>query len=763
MSDSTFFKSIRLLPFLLLFTSAFALDDAPSEAAPAATSKSTSQGSATELSADKTDPETTIQARVQVLGSLEDALKQPGSAHFIGKEELEKQEYSDIHRILRQVPGINIQEEDGYGLRPNIGMRGTGVERSQKITLMEDGILIAPAPYTAPAAYYFPTAGRMESVEVLKGSSSIKQGPYTNGGSLNMISTSIPGDFSARLNAALGSHDTRRFKAAIGDSYEQLGWLVETYQLDTAGFKELDNGEDTGVELNDYTAKLRFSSKPGAAIYQSLEMKLGKTTQFGDETYLGLTDADFGANPYRRYAGSQEDWIDTDHKQAHLRYFVKPGDNLDITTTVYFNDYFRNWHKLGSVNGVSGGTVLKNPDSYATELAILRGEIDSDAGALSVRNNRRNYESKGIQSVAWWHAETGGVNHDVEFGIRYHEDEEDRFQEDELFAMQNGDMILSEIRPDGSNSNRISEAEALSFFLQDTIATGRWTFRPGLRYETIDYTRTDYGKSDPDRQTVPSVRKNDVSVFLPGLGTDYLLTETDRIFVGIHRGFSPPGAGKNEDTKEEESTNYEFGYRHNGSDLRLELIGFFSDYDNLLGAETLSGGGTEIGELFNGGEVEVSGIEAGIAYDFGRALDTGLSIPFRLNYTYTTSEFKSSFDTSFADWSPSVEAGDELPYLPEHQLTAETSVRNDRWGLHLSANYVGEMRTVAGQGSIPENQKTDSRVVFDLSGEYTIFGNYRLFAQVRNVGDETYIVARRPYGVRPGLKRSFLFGVSANF
>ncbi|MFT5433984.1 MAG: Fe(3+) dicitrate transport protein, partial [Myxococcota bacterium] len=85
-----------------------------------------------------------------------DLTKIGGSVHHVGEGELEQLEYDDPNAILYTVPGVYIRQEDGYGLRPNIGLRGTNPERSKKVTLMEDGLLFGPAPYSAPAAYYFP-------------------------------------------------------------------------------------------------------------------------------------------------------------------------------------------------------------------------------------------------------------------------------------------------------------------------------------------------------------------------------------------------------------------------------------------------------------------------------------------------------------------------------------------------------------------------------------------------------------------------------
>ncbi|MDF2694206.1 MAG: ligand-gated channel protein, partial [Labilithrix sp.] len=79
-----------------------------------------------------------------------------GSAQVIKKDQLERFEYDDPGAALQQVPGVYVRGEDGVGLRPNIGIRGANPDRSKKLTLMEDGILFGPAPYSAPAAYYFP-------------------------------------------------------------------------------------------------------------------------------------------------------------------------------------------------------------------------------------------------------------------------------------------------------------------------------------------------------------------------------------------------------------------------------------------------------------------------------------------------------------------------------------------------------------------------------------------------------------------------------
>lgn len=428
----------------------------------------------------------------------------PGSAHYLSLKVLNEFNYSDVNRILRNVPGVNLQEEDGFGLRPNIGMRGTGVERSSKITLMEDGVLAAPAPYSSPAAYYFPTVGRMQGIEVRKGSSQIKYGPYTTGGAINFISTQIPSDFSARVNLLGGNFGRRIAQASIGQSFEYGGFVLETYQQTATGFKELDNGGPTGFTNEDYLAKFRINSPSAAKVYQALTFKIGQATSDADETYLGLTQEDFDSTPYRRYASSQLDNITTKHSQYSVKYNIIPTRFMDVSVTTYRNEFSRNWYKLDAVKygtnaKVSIANLLDDPSTYSDEYSIVTGQTSPNTDAFYVKANNRSYYSRGIQMATGFNFKTAEIDHDIEIAFRYHQDEEDRYQWQDTYAMENGVMKLTTAGTPGTESNRISTAKASAAYLQYNLTYGKFSALPGVRFESIELTQLDYKTADPQR------------------------------------------------------------------------------------------------------------------------------------------------------------------------------------------------------------------------------------------------------------------------
>ena len=695
---------------------------------------------------------------VTIIGRKIDVADVPGSAHVIDAEELQTFVNSDILRVLRTVPGVYIQEEEGFGLRPNIGIRGSGLDRSARIALLEDGVLIAPAPYAAASAYYFPTQRRMSAVEVLKGPAAVAVGPRTTGGAMNMISTPIPDAMAANIDIRAGSHSTVDAHLNAGNRGERFSWLLETVQSNSDGFKTIDGpvGGDTGYDLEDYVAKFQIDSNPASKVYQSLRVKLGYTDQVSSETYVGLTDDDFLLDPNRRYAASANDTFVSEHEQYQATYVIDTNSFWRGEITAYRNDFHRNWYKVQSVGGESTANVLADPTTYATEYGYLTGVSSADDD-IQIRANNRTYYSQGVQAKVEWDFGFGDTEVSLNTGFRLHEDEEDRFQHQDGYRMEDGLLVLTTAGAGGSQTNRVSDADVTSLFVDSQIRTGDWIFTPGLRFEYIEMTRLDYSTSDPTRALGPTrVRESSTQVVIPGVGALYRLNADWRLLAGVHKGYNPPAPGNT--AGEESSVNFEAGARYDDGEITFESIYFVSDYDNLVGTVTDStGGGGEIGDQFDGGEVVVSGLELSTGYNVS---SDRFTFPFSLKYTWTTeAEFKSGFDSDFGPWGE-VEVGDELPYIPEHQLRLTAGLKHERFNVNLAANFIGRMRTNAGQGAFLPGESVNSHVVVDFLAAYSLTENLATYVKVDNLLDETYVAARRPSGARPGLPRTAYVGIT---
>jgi Fe(3+) dicitrate transport protein len=257
---------------------------------------------------------------------------------------------------------------------------------------------------------------------------------------------------------------------------------------------------------------------------------------------------------------------------------------------------------------------------------------------------------------------------------------------------------------------------------------------PGVRYESIDLKRTNYGTADPDRDGPATVARNSVDVLLPGVGATYELSDAWQLVAGVHRGFVNPAPGSSADA--EESWNYEAGFRFGRDSASVEAMAFLVDYENLVGTCTAStGGNCNIGDQYDGGKARVHGLELVAAWDAGEAFDSGWSIPLSAVYTWMRGEFLNSFRSGFEEWGD-VQKGDEMPYIPEHQLTLNLGIEANRWRTFLAVNYVDETRAQAGSGPIPPSQRIDGRTLLDLSGEFDVTGRASLFVSINNLTDE---------------------------
>lgn len=728
---------------------------------------------------------------LSVIGSAEAVEALPGSGAYLDREDLTRQGYDDVGRVLREIPGVYVREEDGYGLFPNISLRGADPGRSSKVTIMEDGILSAPAPYSDPAAYYSPTIGRMSALEVLKGSSQIQYGPHTTGGVLNFLSTPIPLGQQGYFRTAYGSDNEFRNHGYVGETVTtasgQFGYLVELFHRQTDGFKEIDipgrvgpNQGESGFRKIEPMIKLSW--QPDTEVLQRFEIKYGRTNQTADETYLGLSREDFAANPYRRYAGSRFDNIETEHERSYLRHYIAFSDDTELTSTAYYNRFHRNWFKIfgagvdrindqgETVNAnVPLGVALADPNARDA-LEVLRGER---AGRLRYRNNNREYGLQGLESILKQRFSFGDTAHTLTAGARLHEDYILRFQNDETFTQDGtGRVTGSTIGAPGSQDNRRIETRALSLFVEDRIEFGRLAVTPGLRYEDLDWTLD-------DRRPGRGRSTGSESYVTGGLGLNYALSQGSSLFGGVYQGFSPPSPSGGIDGSEEEekSLSLELGYRgRSAGGLQQEIVAFATAFDNLLVLNNAGGAGAGQGQPESVGEVNLLGLEMALGYDGGQWLGGGYRLPMRLSVTYTDAEIAN--DVTGTGAGGEVESifsgarkGAELPYIPEWQASLSAGLERGIWSLALAAQYVDrsfatalnteDTLVLAGADTLVQDARggvIPSFVTVDLTGSLQMSPRTRLFANVFNLLDREYEVSRLPEGPRPGAPITVLVG-----
>ena len=695
---------------------------------------------------------------VTIIGTKDDVKDLPGSGAVISNDDLQKAMDTDIQKILTAVPGIYMRTEEGYGLRPNISIRGTAIERSGKVTIMEDGVLVAPSPYTSSAAYYFPTTGRIHSVEVLKGPAVVSQGPQTIGGAINLISTPIPEVNSGKFVQEIGENGMARTHAYYGASQGNFGALVEVHEHSSDGFDSIANvGGDTGFDKSDLMIKARYSSGNHTVTFKRVDLE-----EDSNQSYVGLSQASFMANPRMRYGATAYDKMMNDGEQTSLTY-VGDFDNFDVVFTSWQNDYHRDWFKVSDFNNDKehgeqddiNELISDANNGSANAQAILDGQLPVE---IEYKHNNRYYTNEGYQFTV---STEIGV-HALTVGYRDMEDSESRIQAHE-YADQAADGSLSALYGyvglSGSN-NRLRESSATSYYLEDTMDFGKLALTVGFRSEEYDQRHRRWGEGAGPNLTavrITSVRdtfaENDHNT--SSFGATYELSETTTLVAGFHEGMTPMfGADP------EEADNMELGVRYSEGTTNIEAFYFASDYSRLAAECTLvSGASCDADEsaVFSGGEAEVSGLEFNGSWMLQG--DNGVVYPISVNYTSTDATFKNS---SSSDYFGTVAAGDDLPYIPDSQSSIVVGFINDN-GLSGNARLVnvGSSCSLAACGTY---NKIEAHSYLDLNLRKALNDSMSVYLILENTLDSEDLISRAPSeGARSQKPRTMKVGFSYDF
>lgn len=692
-----------------------------------------------------------------VIGSKEKVFFSPGSAAFIESEVLKKQNNTDIGRILSKVPGVYIQEEDGLGLRPNIGLRGAHPHRSKKVTLLEDGILIGPAPYSASAAYYFPTPSLAHNVEVFKGPSAVKYGPNSIGGAVNLITRPIAKNEENEVALFFGT--IQKGKLTSSNTIDNVGYRLELHRLQSDGFKTISKGGETGIEKNDGLLKLEYNlGKIFGGIDQKISLKTAYNTEKSFETYLGSSLDDFKRNPNQRYAASKDDLMKWNHAQLQIDYQIRLNDQINTNTTVYHNRLSRKWNRFDGLADRRDLRSILADNSDPDLIKLLNGDRDttnSDENIIIVGNDRQ-YISEGVQTLLKHSSSPAdNIGNDLSLGLRYHHDFVKRNHSEITSEMKNGRLNYFAETSKVTNLTH-DDTQAITVFAENELSYNQTIFSFGTRLEFVKNKSTSLFSPQ-------EINENDETIIVPGIGINHSFNDQLVGLLGINRGVTLVGPGQSNESKEEASVNYEAGFRYLSPSSSAELIGFYSDYSNIKGTCSFSSGcaGDKIDLEFDGGQAEILGVEAQVAHQFEDVFITSLDLPFSINYTRTVSRFTADNISSNEEWGlGEIKKGDPLPYVPQDQWTLKAGIEYKKISSDLTLSWKGKM---ADQSVNVGRKIIPSYGVVDWSMQYKYDKDGSLYTKVDNLMDKSYLTSLRPYGARGGKPRMLTVGFNQRF
>jgi Fe(3+) dicitrate transport protein len=668
---------------------------------------------------------------------------QSSSELILNQSELARFNINDGNTILQCQPGVYTQQEDGWGLRLNVGIRGTGVERSSRITLMEDGILTAPAAYSAPAAYYSPVLWKYHQIEILKGGAALITGPQSTGGAINFI-TSIPQEkdyHTLNLNSGAFGQLTAYTQGQF--TLSERSQLLYGIQRNSArGFNRINTAAYGGFKLND--GYLKWVHRFDTDDRHRLEVFLARTNEESNQTYLGLSAEDAALNPNNRYLASALDSMTMGRFMSRIGYTFNLKNGW-IRADLYRQTVQRNWYKLDKIsdgmNSLGVATILADPYSYAGFFQALQG-FHTDPYTATLKANNRSYKSQGLQLKSQFSNAFGPVQFKQEVGSRFHYDHADRFQHRNTYALTNDipQRIANGIL--GAAGNRKDASRALSSYAKSTAIWNKWSIQLGLRGEFIQSERIDWGSNDKNREGNDlNERENSTFSILPGLSLCRAFDHWN-MFTGIHKGMTP--AGSKDGVLPENSLNTEIGIHHKSKPIDVTF--FHSQYDRLLGSDAAATGGSGSGELFNGGSASITGIEGSWSMVKG-------NLTIKTSGTMTHAIFTESFSSQFDGWGD-VEKGDRLPYLAPIQGNTQVLYEKGKWLMGIQIQALSARKSSA---SI-EGYDLSRALVANLSSSYEINRHLNVQFGIQNLTNTRHIVAARPAGFRTFAPRMWTLG-----
>jgi Fe(3+) dicitrate transport protein len=673
----------------------------------------------------------------------------PGSTASLSKTDLKLIAPLSANEMFRKFAGVHVVDEEGVGMRINIGIRGLDPDRSRGVLVLEDGIPVSLNPYGEPELYYSPVIDRMSGLEVMKGSGQIIYGPQTIGGVVNYLTSGMPDKNELKVKLSAGSGALANLlinhSAKINNNVG-INTSLMRKRADQLGY--------VSFGITDFNTKLFLKlNKKADLIY-----KLGIYDEVSNSTYIGLTQTMFNQGNQDFTLMSPADLLKIRRYSTSLTHLYKFSKKTSLQSNVYAYTTTRNWQRQD----------FSSSKSTSNQTGVIWGDTSVENGAIYMRNQNahrdRQFQVFGMESKLNHEYRFLKRSSEVKVGVRYLAEKAfEQRKNGKKYDAKSGDLVEDEIRT----------GNAVSAFVHNQISlTSKVILTAGVRLENYDYNRNilrnTFRINNVNRIVDTNlIAENSIMSIIPGAGLNFNIKPNNTIFAGVHKGFAPPrlkdaitAQGVVYQLDAEESWNYELGTRGTFRQfLTYELTGFYMQFENQIIPVSESSGGTGSG-LVNGGQTIHQGIEASYKLNIFNMLrsKSRSKLHFQNNLSFVKAYYNK--DRFINSGSEQVNIKNNYtPYAPKYFHTASLNYELPMGlGFVANASFTGEQFGDELNSITPSNDGREGMIkafkVFDANVYYKIKKiNAQLSGSVKNLTNERYITSRRPQGIRVGLPR----------
>lgn len=626
-----------------------------------------------------------------------------------------------LRRILARVPGVLVSEmqQPAYF---NLNYRGLGdPHESEFITGLENGLPVASDWFGYPTLYYLPPAGRVETVEFIRGGSALLFGPQP-GPSLNFVTR----------RPQFGEGAAFRSDQVVGsDSYYQTFNELQLRGENLALLADVDyrngDGDRPNADFDATAARAALAFRTGERSVWDLEV----ATYDSESGEPGrLSSAEFSSNRFLTKTPFNRVWIDR--------------ESLSLSNDRMLGD---DWSLHGVYRYVGMDRLSRRSAAFVPP-ANPPAAADFDRQQF----NGHTFDLRLVGDIS--------EDHSLSTGVTLYRDDSprDRLRSTDIDGPFEGSVVFDQAR----------DTRYAAAFVEAMLRFDRLTLVPALRVEDLSMgIREEVRQANLTR--APIDRRFERTEPLLGLGALYELGSDQQVYANVSQGYRPmrfddignpsSNLSPRNDPDPARALNIEFGLR--GSPLAgvyYDVSAFRIDLEDKIEQRQLSA--SDILRI-NSGDSRHQGVEASIEWDVlnpGKQADTPSLLLFA-NAALLDAEIIRSETASLVGNEPAF-APDRILRLGA-QYRSAAGLKLSATASHVSEHFWQDSNAVGAGGAIAA--VVPSYTVVDLGAELPLDQRFTLLGGVGNALDEQYYSRVRSDGIEPAQERSYYLGVSVRF